>query len=409
MGFLFWNKIIILEVINYKNYMRIFMLLFAVTFLFALFPRTSHSVNTNTEEGVVPKDSSDHIYKLFTKGVMFYSTGNEPFWSLKIMNDLSLVFETMNGVSLKTGKANESKAMDANVKRYDASSDAGSLSVSVYEEDCDDTMSDEKLHYKVNVNYMPPGSDKADEFSGCGRYIPDYNLGGSWKLMMIGSERVVDSVYRNNFPVIQFDMSAMLLNGIAGCNRMYGPVRQEGNYIRFNNLVMTMIGCPEEMRENEIVKGLNATTAYAISGDELSLFNPDGVQLVYKKIIDQIGEREGAPERYIILNDIWALESIDGKPVKAEDFKKGVPYLEMHIKDMKYMGKTGCNNLFGSFEATNETIKFGPAAMTKMMCPGNFEQGFVRALNSANRWKVENLRLYLYQDDFELMVMKKVD
>ncbi len=409
MGFLFWNKIMILEVINYKNFMRIFMLLFAVTFLFALFPRTSYSVNTNTEQVVVPIDSSDHIYNLFTKGVMFYSTGNEPGWSLMIMNDLSLLFETINGVSVTTAKANESKAMDANVKRYDASSDAGSLSVSVYEKDCDDTMSDEKFRYKVKVNFMPPGSNKSEDFSGCGRYIPDYNLSGSWKLMMIRNERIVDSVYRNNVPFIQFNMSAMRVSGIAGCNRINGPVRQEANYIRFTDLAMTMMGCPEEMRENEIVKGLSATIAYSISGNELSLSNPDGVQLIYKKIIDESGKNEEAPERYIILNDIWALESIEGKQVIAEDFMKGLPYLEFHIKDMKYMGKTGCNNLFGTFEATNETIKFGPAAMTKMMCPGDYEQGFIKALNSANRWKVENMRLYLYKDDSELMVMKKVD
>lgn len=385
------------------------MLLFAVTFLFALTPKVSHSANINSVHVIAPKDSSDHIYKLFTEGVLFYSTGNEPFWSLKIMNDLSLVFESMNGVNLKTGKANESKAMDANVKRYDASSDAGSLSVSVYEEECDDTMSDETFSYKVKVNYLPSGSNTAEEFSGCGRYIPDYNLSGSWKLMMIGSEPIVDSVYRNNVPLIQFNMSAMRVSGIAGCNRITGPVKQEANYIRFTNLAMTMMGCPEEMRENEIVKGLNSTTAYTISGDELSLTNPDGVQLVYKKVVDELGSKEGSPEKYIILNDIWALESIEGKQVKAEDFMKGVPYLEFHIKDMKYMGKTGCNNLFGTFEATNETIKFGPAAMTKMMCPGDYEQGFIKALNSANRWKVENLHLYLYQDDSELMVMKKVD
>ena len=389
--------------------MKMLMLLFAVNLLISVFLNTSSSANTNSEQGVVPKDSSDHIYKLYTESVMFYATGNEPFWSLKIMNDLSLVFETMNGVSLTTGKANESKAMDANVKRYDASSDAGSLSVSVYEEDCDDTMSDEKFRYKVRVNYMPPGSGKAEEFLGCGKYIPDYKLSGSWKLIMIGSERIVDSVYRNKVPFVQFNMSGMRVSGIAGCNRINGPVRQEGNYIRFTNMAMTMMGCPEEMRENEIVKGLNSTTLYSISGDELSLSNPYGVQLVYKKIIDESGNMEGSPERYIILNDIWALESIDGKIVKAEDFKNGLPYLEMKIKEMKYMGKTGCNNLFGTFEATNETIKFGPAAMTKMMCPGNYEQDFVKALNSVNRWKVENMRLYLYQDDSELMVMKKVD
>jgi heat shock protein HslJ len=389
--------------------MRMLIPLFVLIFLMSLSYGTSNAANTNTEQRVVPKDSSDHIYRLFTNGVMFYSTGNEPFWSLKIMNDLSLVFETMNGVSLTTGKASESKAMDANVKRYDASSDAGSLSVSVYEEDCNDTMSDDKFSYKVKVNYMPKGSNKAEEFSGCGHYIPDYNLSGSWKLVMIGSERIVDSVYRNKVPFIQFNMSGMRVSGIAGCNRINGPVRQEANYIRFTNMAMTMMGCPEEMRENEIVKGLNSTTLYSISGDELSLSNPYGVQLVYKKIIDEAGKNDGTPERFVILNDIWALESINGKAVKAEDFMKGLPYLEFQIKDMKYMGKTGCNNLFGTFEATNETIKFGPAAMTKMMCPGDYEQQFAKALNSANKWEVENLRLYLYQDDSELMVMKKVD
>ncbi len=44
-----------------------------------------------------------------------------------------------------------------------------------------------------------------------------------------------------------------------------------------------------------------------------------------------------------------------------------------------------------------------------MACPGNLEQKFLSALNEVNNYKIEKLKLYLYEDDEEIMIFQKID
>lgn len=350
-------------------------------------------------------DSTELYTRLHNEGVIFYAFGNEPFWNFKLSEGDLIYFEMLDGTKMNA-ISRMSRAMDANVRRYDAATETGSITVSVYEEECTDNMSGDKFGYKVVVQYRGSLSGETREVTGCGRFVPDLRLNGKWGLAKIGQSPVADSAYRGRLPFLEFDMKSLRVSGVAGCNTVFGPLRQEDSYLKFGNLAMTMMGCPDEMRENEIVKGLTSATQYEISGNELIISNPDAVLLVYRKDMSKEEPAEFDPVR---LNDLWTLYSIEGVEANASDYMKGLPFLELHVKDMKYYGKTGCNNMFGNFEAEGETIKFGPAGMTKMMCPGDNEQKFIKALNAANRWKVENMKLYLYEGDRELIVFRKVD
>ena len=44
-----------------------------------------------------------------------------------------------------------------------------------------------------------------------------------------------------------------------------------------------------------------------------------------------------------------------------------------------------------------------------MACPGNVEQKFLSALNKVNNYKIEKMKLYLFEDNKELLVFKKID
>ncbi len=74
-------------------------------------------------------DSTDWKKRLYAEGVSFYATGNEPFWSLRVNRDGTMSFDKMSEFTISTGVARVSKAMDADVKRLDAESGSGSLSV----------------------------------------------------------------------------------------------------------------------------------------------------------------------------------------------------------------------------------------------------------------------------------------
>jgi heat shock protein HslJ len=109
------------------------------------------------------------------------------------------------------------------------------------------------------------------------------------------------------------------------------------------------------------------------------------------------------------LNDIWALEEIEGKAVTVSDFGREIPVLEFHQVDGKVMGNSGCNRLSGTYKVEGNKITFGPMISTKMACPGDGEQRFLTALNSVNGFRIENLKLYLLNGEAEALQFKKVD
>lgn len=109
------------------------------------------------------------------------------------------------------------------------------------------------------------------------------------------------------------------------------------------------------------------------------------------------------------LNDIWALEEINGAAVSASDFGREIPVLEFHQVDGKVMGTTGCNRLSGTYKTEGSKLTFGPVIGTKMACTGNGEQRFLTALNSVNTFKIEGLKLYLLNNDVKTLQFRKVD
>ncbi|MBX7043540.1 MAG: META domain-containing protein [Ignavibacteria bacterium] len=366
----------------------------------------SAKLSTAGQSDTAAGDSTDFNKRLYSEGVSFYATGNEPFWSLRVNRDGTMSFDKMSEFTINTGPVRVSKAMDADVKRLDAEGESGSLSVSIYRQECTDDMSGNKFSFRVEVNAVPSGGSSAATYSGCGRYIPDQSLNGKWMLKMIGSDEIVATAYGDKVPFLEIDVNEMRVSGIAGCNRINGPLLQEDGYMRFDRMASTLMACPEQMREADILKGLNSTTQYKIENEMLILSNPDNTTLVYQRASDvETGSTETqSPEQ---LEGTWVLESTKGNPVNAEGYMKGKPRLIFFTADKKYSGSNGCNNLMGKYEADAISISFGPAGMTKMACPGNYEQEFVRNLETANRWKLEGDRLKIYEGDVELMVFVK--
>ncbi len=116
---------------------------------------------------------------------------------------------------------------------------------------------------------------------------------------------------------------------------------------------------------------------------------------------------------YIIdyrLNDIWALEKINGVDVKPGDFPKGVPVLEFHLNDNTLMGNGGCNQLKGNIEIRGNQIEVSPITSTRMACPGlQIEQQLLEVLSGKTlSYQFDALKLIL-SNEKNILVFKKVD
>lgn len=82
------------------------------------------------------------------------------------------------------------------------------------------------------------------------------------------------------------------------------------------------------------------------------------------------------------LNDIWALEQLNGTPPDQANMPKGVPTLELQLSAQKVLGYGGCNRFQGKMEVTDNQIKFSQLAATRMACPNlQTETSLLKALS----------------------------
>lgn len=117
--------------------------------------------------------------------------------------------------------------------------------------------------------------------------------------------------------------------------------------------------------------------------------------------------------RYLLdyrLHDIWVLEEMTNIDLENSELLKGVPTFEFNLRDMRFSGHAGCNQIFGKIDLQGSKIKFGHIGATMMACPDmKVERAVIDAINLKSfSYKIENLKLILENDSVK-MIFKKVD
>ncbi|HEY6437575.1 MAG TPA: META domain-containing protein [Ignavibacteriaceae bacterium] len=110
-----------------------------------------------------------------------------------------------------------------------------------------------------------------------------------------------------------------------------------------------------------------------------------------------------------LINDIWALEFLKGVDYQPKSSTQERPIIEIYLNDRKVTGNTGCNSMNGSVVVEEDQIQFSDIITTKKFCSESIEQEFLIALGMVNNYKIEKLKLYLYEDDQEIMIFQKID
>ena len=131
-----------------------------------------------------------------------------------------------------------------------------------------------------------------------------------------------------------------------------------------------------------------------------------------KYTLVQVLEKETDP--IFRLHDIWALRAIKGEDIATKGTQRPnkQPMLEIFVADKRIGGNDGCNTLFGTIETlAGNQLTFSRLGSTKMMCPNmTVPNTFTEALANTSSYKVENLRLFLYNTEGEeILRFVKVD
>lgn len=120
---------------------------------------------------------------------------------------------------------------------------------------------------------------------------------------------------------------------------------------------------------------------------------------------------EKTPDVKLRLNDIWALEKIQGELISIGK-RIERPRLEIHLQDMRIVGSDGCNNFSGAIRSlVADKITFGPVASTRMYCQEMaVPDQFNRHIGRIHSYRVNELNLYLFDEQGdELLSFKKID
>ena len=94
----------------------------------------------------------------------------------------------------------------------------------------------------------------------------------SWRLTELQGKPVAPPEADKQVPSLAFDAATGQVSGFAGCNRLTGkPTFAPGNRIRFGNLAVTRMACPDMTMEDEFLKVLEAADSYFQEGSALVL------------------------------------------------------------------------------------------------------------------------------------------
>ena len=219
------------------------------------------------------------------EGIDFLATGNELFWSVEIDFDGDMVFTTPEaGPMMSVPAPDPVRPQDARAVSYRADTDSGNLYVTIFREDCTDTMSGLESPYKVNVSVRTPDSDVYEEVTGCGRYISDYRLHDIWALVEMDGKTVRTEDFTRRVPTMELQLTQGKVFGHGGCNRITGSVILGRGELIFGNLASTKMACPQMSFESQYLEALSGNTlSYKLDGLRLKL-EGNGHQLTFKKV-----------------------------------------------------------------------------------------------------------------------------
>jgi heat shock protein HslJ len=100
----------------------------------------------------------------------------------------------------------------------------------------------------------------------------------------------------------------------------------------------------------------------------------------------------------------WTLTDLGGFPVSVIPGEKR-PFILLDSQAFQMSGFGGCNRLFGSYESSGQSLRFGPVGSTRMTCTDvvdEMERAFLDALSATAVYRIEGDSLILLSDETPL-------
>jgi heat shock protein HslJ/uncharacterized membrane protein len=251
-------------------------------------PENSHEPIAKSDLQIVSEiqSSDDFQMNLWQKGIDFYARGNEPSWALDMDFEHIFTFKTMQGLEISVPLVIGTKAQDANVTRYYAEAESGTLIITIQEQKCQDTMADQEFDFSVRVQVKTGKQEDFEEYEGCGNFVPDFSIHDIWVLEKANGNDLKIAMNGKELPRFEFFAREGKVLGFAGCNQFNGHYSIVGKgEIQFDEVAMTEKMCAGIEIENILSKALfGRRMKYSKESLNLIFTGYDGSEFIFKKI-----------------------------------------------------------------------------------------------------------------------------
>jgi len=218
-----------------------------------------------------------------------------------------------------------------------------------------------------------------------------------WKLIELAGKSIPDKV-NNKEPFIQLQENDRRFSASAGCNGLGGTFElKDRNRIRFTPGPSTMMACANMEIEQGLIKALETTDNYTVSGNQLSLNKARMAPLARFRLIES-GTTDNA------LNGTWELNYISGPRIAFEGlYPRKRPTITFNLLQKTASGNSGCNRYNVAFTMDGSSLRFKEPASTKMACEGTGEATFFNTLKTITSYGVTGNTLHLIMGDIAVM------
>jgi heat shock protein HslJ len=210
-------------------------------------------------------------------GTDFFAKGNTPAtWSIEMDFENFIRFKSLDGTTQNSSMVKPQQL--ATVEKYLTKATNGFMEVFIYNEGCTTVSDDEKNNKKVEV--MVNGI----RYEGCGQYLYDPNLNGSWSLYSMNNMEAKAADFTKGLPNLIFELAKGNMRGNDGCNSISSSITVTGNRIRFASITSTKMFCANNNPSFDFVSKLNNEWAvYSFESGLLKLYLPDDSSVYFKK------------------------------------------------------------------------------------------------------------------------------
>ena len=117
------------------------------------------------------------------------------------------------------------------------------------------------------------------------------------------------------------------------------------------------------------------------------------------------GADQASSSRAELRHTLWKLTELDGKAVETREGRR-MASLTLASEESRARIVTACNQGTAGFTIEGNSLKFGIAAATKMMCPADQmqdEAAFFKVIGKTVRYEIKGETLLLYDIDSRLL------